>query len=141
MAHLSKTEIYEIPVENFYQVITDYKSYPDYMEGVDNIRIIEETDDMALVEYSLRIIKSFTYLLRLAHRPPYQVSWALESGDLFKKNEGSWKFKDLGKGKTEVTYTICLEFKLMVPKIILKKVIQNNLPGLFASVSAKAKNL
>lgn len=141
MTNLTKTEIYPIPIEKFYQVITDYESYPEYMDGVDSTRIIQQTEQSALVEYSLNIIKRLTYRLQLAHAPPQRVSWVLDSGDLFKKNEGAWELQDLGDGRTQVTYTLDVEFKFMIPKIIVNKVIKHSLPALFANVSARAKNL
>ena len=141
MATLTKTETYPLPAERFYQVITDYQSYPEYMDGVDGVCVIEESEQGAMVEYSLNIIKQFTYQLKLDHQAPRRVSWFLRSGDLFKKNSGSWEFEDLGDGKTRVTYTIDVEFKLMVPKMIINKVVKNNLPKLFESVYHRAREL
>lgn len=141
MATLTKTETYPVPVEKFYQVITDYQSYPEYMDGVDGVRILEESEQGALVEYSLHIVKKFTYQLHLSHSPPHRIAWVLHSGDLFKKNSGYWHLEGIGEGQTRVTYSVDIDFKLMVPKIIINKVIKNNLPGLFANVYHRAEAL
>ena len=141
MASLQKTETYPLAVEKFYQVITDYPSYPEYMDGVDEVQVIEQSPDMAMVEYAINIIKSFRYCLRLTHQAPHRVAWTLESGDLFKKNDGSWEFADLGDGNTRVTYTLDLDFKLLVPKMIVNKLVKNNLPQLFANVYHRARSL
>ena len=141
MASVSKSETYPIPMENFYRVITDYESYPQFMSGVDHTRIVEETSQGALVEYTLTIIKSFTYRLHLTHERPHRVSWVLDSGNMFKTNTGAWEFEDLGDGQTQVTYTVDTEFRLMVPKMIVKKLIGDTLNTLFENVRQRAQNL
>ena len=141
MAKITKTETYPLAAEKFYRVVTDYRSYPQFMDGVDDTRIIEETPEGARVEYSLNIVKQFNYQLQLAHDYPHRVSWELLSGDLFKNNSGYWEFQDLSEGKTRVTYGIAAEFKLFVPKIVVNKVIKHNLPKLFADVYRRAQEL
>jgi ribosome-associated toxin RatA of RatAB toxin-antitoxin module len=69
------------------------------------------------------------------------VSWVLESGDLFKKNDGNWTLKDLGGGKTEVTYTLEVDFKMFAPNAILSALTEKNLPVMMQSFFKRAKSL
>ena len=141
MAGTNKTEIFSLPIEKIYRVITDYPSYPEYMDGVDKAHIIELTESGAIVEYSLNIIRQFSYQLEMIHQHPHKISWTLLSGDLFKKNEGYWELKALNDDETQLTYSIDAEFKLLVPKMIINKIIKNNLPKLFNNIHHRAKNL
>ncbi|MCY4643773.1 MAG: SRPBCC family protein [Bacteriovoracales bacterium] len=141
MSNIKKTETYSVPVEKFYKVVTNYESYPDFMDGVSGVRVIQQNDNEALVEYSLNIVKEFTYRLKHLENAPHKLSWTLDSGDLLKKNDGSWEFEDLGDGRTRVTYSINIEFKLMVPKMVINKIVKNNVPKLFENLYERAKDL
>ncbi len=140
MADTSRTEVFEIDINKFYDVLLDYKSYPEYLEGCDDIEVLEFSETGAMVKYSLNLIKTFNYVLKLEHSRPNKISWSFESGDIFKKNEGAWELKDLGDGKIQVNYFIDLGFKLMVPKMILKKLVNRNLPSMMQSIFERARD-
>ena len=139
MAKVSKTEVFDVAIEDFYNVIIDYASYPDFVDGVDDVDVLEQDDDGARVKYSLNLIKEFTYIMKLKHEKPNRVSWELESGDLFKKSSGSWNMTDLGNGKVEVEYSIDVELKVFAPKMIMKKLVSSNLPKMMKSYAIKAQ--
>ncbi|MBT3984456.1 MAG: hypothetical protein HOE90_24080 [Bacteriovoracaceae bacterium] len=134
-----RTAVYDVEIGKFYSAILDYGNYPKFIEGVDDIEVLEQSESSARVRYSLNVVKRFVYTLALTHTPNSKVSWKLESGDLFKTNEGEWILKDLGDGQTEVTYSIELAFKLMVPKMILKKLVGSNLPAMMDSMADEAR--
>ena len=139
MAGASKTKIYDVDINKLYQTITNYQNYPNFVDGVDSIEIISQDESGAKVRYGLNLIKQFSYVLDLQHEAPTKVSWTFDSGDLFKNNNGMWELKDLGDGKTEVTYSLDVDFKLMVPKMILNKLTGKNLPAMMDSMVNKAK--
>ena len=137
----SRTEVFEVDINKFYDVLMDYESYPEFVDGVNEIEVLERSETGAKVRYSLNVVKTFTYTLNLVHERPNKVTWSFESGDIFKVNNGSWTLKDLGDGKTEVKYDLELEFKLMVPKMILNKLVAKNLPAMMKQYFNRAKNL
>jgi len=141
MAAAQRTEIFDVDIHKLYAVITDYQSYPDFVEGVSGTQILEQDDDGARVEYSLNMIKKFKYILQLEHRAPTNIKWHLESGDLFKSNEGSWELEDLGSEGTKVTYTLEVNFKGFAPKMVVNKLVANNLPAMMQSYYQRAKSL
>lgn len=141
MAKVSRTEIFDAPIDNIYAVIIDYASYPDFVDGVSAIDIHESSDDGAKVTYSLNMIKKIQYTINLTHVKPTKVSWEFVSGDLFKHNNGSWELKDLGDGTTEVTYSLDIDIKGFVPKSIVSKLTDSSLPVMMKSVCDRAKNL
>ena len=140
MAKVETTDVFKTSIENIYGVIIDYQSYPDFVDGVSSVNILEQSEDGARVEYSLNLIKKFSYILKLTHQAPNSVSWEFESGDIFKKNSGSWNLIDLGNGETEVKYELDIEFKGFAPKAVVNKLVSGNLPKMMGQYHERAKN-
>lgn len=138
-ANVERTETFDVGIDKIYNVIIDYEKYPEFVSGVDEIEILEQDDNGARVKYSLNLIKKFSYILKLTHEKPNKVSWVLESGDLFKNNTGSWEMKDLGDGKTEVTYKLNVDFKVLAPKMIVNKLVSSNFPAMMKAYHQRAK--
>lgn len=141
MAIAEKTEIFDIEPAKFYQAILNYNSYPEFVDGVSSIKVLSNDEKGAELEYSLNLIKKFSYKLKHTHKLNEEVSWSLISGDLFKSNKGSWKLKDLGNGKTEVTYSIEVDFKMFAPAMVVNKLVANNLPATMKSFYERAKQI
>lgn len=139
MATASRTEIVEVDINKLYDVLTDYARYPEFVDGVSSTKVISQNDTSAKVEYSVNMIKSFKYTLAITQVRPTKISWVLDSGDLFKKNDGQWILKDLGGGKTEVIYSLEVDFKMFAPNSILSALTQKNLPVMMESFFKRAK--
>lgn len=139
MANATRTEVVDVDINKLYDVIIDYAKYPEFVDGVSKIKILNQNDTSAKVEYEVNMIKSFKYTIATKQTRPTNVSWTLESGDLFKKNDGEWKLKDLGNGKTEVTYSLEVDFKMFAPNSILSALTSKNLPLMMDSFFKRAK--
>lgn len=139
MASASRTEVVDIEINKLYEVLADYAKYPEFVDGVKEIKVISKSETAAQVEYSISMIKNFKYIINIKQERPTHISWQLDSGDLFKKNDGEWKLKDLGKGKTEVTYSLDLDFKMFAPSSILNALTSKNLPAMMDSFFKRAK--
>jgi ribosome-associated toxin RatA of RatAB toxin-antitoxin module len=141
MAKVSRTEIFEAPINQVYDVIVDYAAYPEYVDGVTGLEVLDESETGARVEYSLNLIKKFKYILKLKHQRPTHVAWSFESGDIFKKNDGSWTLKDLGGERTEVTYSLDVDVKGFVPGPIISALTEKNLPAMMRAFHDRAKEV
>lgn len=139
MAMASKTEIWDASIESIYNVLIDYNSYKQFVDGVSDVKILDSSEEGARVQFGLNLIKKFSYILKLKHERPTKVSWNFESGDIFKQNSGSWELKDLGDGKTEVTYNLEVDIKGFVPKAIVNGLTTKNLPAMMNSYHQRAK--
>jgi len=139
MASASRTEVVDVDINKLYDVLVDYEKYPEFVDGVSGIKVLAKDEKTAKVEYNLNMIKSFKYTINLKQERPSRLSWTLDSGDLFKKNDGEWKLKDLGNGKTEVTYSLDLDFKMFAPSSILSALTEKNLPTMMGSFFKRAK--
>ena len=143
MARADRTEVYDVPVEKFYQAITDYNAYTKFVDGVKAVSVEKENADGALVKFTLSIIKEINYTINLKHNPNKEVSWTLATGDMMKTNNGRWTLKDLGNGKTEVNYNLEIEFKGFLPGLgmIEKTLVNTNLPMTMKSFAKRAQEL
>jgi coenzyme Q-binding protein COQ10 len=143
MAKAEKTEIFDVPADKFYKAIIDYKSYPQFVDGVESVEIKNESADGATVTMNLNLIKKISYTIKLNHTPNKEVNWSLVSGDMMKINNGKWTLKDLGQARTEVTYSLEVEFKGFLPGLglIEKTLVNTNLPLTMKAFAKKAASL
>lgn len=143
MAKAERTEIFDVPCDKFYKAITDYKSYPSFVDGMKSVEVVTGTAENATVKFNLSLIKEVTYTLKLTGVPNQSVSWSLVSGDLMKVNNGGWKLKDLGNGKTEVTYSLEVELKGFFPGLgmVEKTMVSTNLPMNMKAFAKRAASL
>ncbi len=141
MAQASRTEIVDVDINKLYNVIADFAKYPEFVDGVSAIKVIAQSETEAKVEYSLNVIKTFKYIINTKMERPNRVSWVLDSGDIFKKNDGSWLLKDLGNGKTEVTYSLEVDVKMFAPGAVINALTTKNLPIMMQSFFKRAKSL
>lgn len=139
MATASRTEVVDVDINKLYNVLVDYAKYPEFVDGVSEIKVLAQNEKTAKVEYGINMIKSFKYIINIKQERPTGLSWTLDSGDLFKKNNGEWKLNDLGNGKTEVTYSLDLDFKMFAPSSILSALTSKNLPVMMESFFKRAK--
>lgn len=130
MAEASLTKVLACTKDQLKKVIMDYEHYPQHLEGIDKASIVADKGKSKDVLFQLNLIKTFTYTLRLTETDE-GVSWVLVEGDLFKKNDGSWKLKPVEGGKkVEATYSLNLDFKMFVPGMVTKKLAGSQLPSM-----------
>ncbi len=141
MAGASREEIFDVPAEKFYAALIDYASYPEIIGEVDEIKVLDYSETSARVQYTVNIVKSFNYTLKIAQKRPESVAWTLESGSLFKMNTGRWTITPQGPKSCKVNYELELELKIFAPKAITNKLVSHNLPKMMHSFYEKAKTL
>ena len=143
MARAERTEIFDVPADKLYKAITDYKSYPSFVDGMRSVEVQTESADGATVKFNLSLIKDISYMIKLSHKPNQEVSWSLVTGDMMKVNNGKWTLKDLGGNKTEVTYSLEVELKGFLPGLgmIEKTLVTTNLPLNMKAFAKRAASL
>lgn len=139
MASAERTEVFDVEQEKVFKVLSDLENYPDFMTGVEKVEVLESKGNQIKARYDLNLIKKFSYTMNHTIEAPNKISWSLVSGDFMKRSDGSWELKDLGDGKTEVSYKVDIDFKVMVPGMISKKLVSSNLPSMMKSVQEKAR--
>lgn len=140
MADAQSTELFNCSVPEFYQIITNYEKYPEFLAEVKSCRVMEKRGNQKLVEFQVALIKSFSYRLWMTEKENEGISWVLDSGDLFKVSNGSWDLKDEA-GRTRATYKVDAKFKVFVPGPVAKALVSVNLPNMMSSYHKRVKAL
>jgi ribosome-associated toxin RatA of RatAB toxin-antitoxin module len=140
MAEASKSMTMKVSREALMKVITDYESYPKFVQGVSSAKILHASDDgrSARVAYAIEIMgKAINYTLD--HEVVGEgLTWKLVESNLMKENSGGWEIK--GKdGALDVTYTVKLDLNFSVPGFIMKGLVASGLPTLMSSFEARAR--
>jgi len=128
------------PIKVIYDVVTDFETYPEFLPETREVEIIKKNAKSAQVEFTIKLIKTIRYMLDYKLTPPKKVVWSYVEGD-FRDCSGSWVFTEQGKGVTEATYTVDVEFGLFVPKKITEMLVGRNLPVLMNSFKERAEGL
>lgn len=141
MAKASLTKTLDVPKDKLFAAITRYEDYPQFVTGCRKVEVERKAPGQARVKYMANIMgKDLWYLLE--HSEDFEngtVTWKLHDSDLLKIDSGTWTLKDLGGGKTEVTYAIEIEFKIWIPGPVLKTLTATTLPSLIGEFEKRAR--
>jgi ribosome-associated toxin RatA of RatAB toxin-antitoxin module len=140
MASASHTEVFNCSMDQFYKIISDYNKYADFLSEVKDCHVVEDHGTKKLVEYTVSVVKSFSYSLWMYETPPNKITWEFAGGDLFKTSSGSWVLEDQA-GKTKATYSVEATFKTFVPGPIAKALISVNLPNMMSSYHKRVSEI
>ena len=138
MAGAQTTETFSCSPQQFFDIASDYEKYPEFLSEVKGCKVIRKDGSRKLVEFTVSVIKTFSYRLWITEEAPKKISWVLDSGDLFKTSTGSWEIEDVA-GKTKVNYKVDATFKVFVPGPIAKTLVSVNLPNMMSSYQKRIK--
>jgi ribosome-associated toxin RatA of RatAB toxin-antitoxin module len=120
MAMVSQDVLVNVGVDRFFEVVSDYDRYPEFVPTVKKCHARRGAGTVE-VDYQLDLgIKTIAYTLRLVEEPPRKVSWSLLKGDWMKVSNGSWDLRDEG-GKTRATYAV--EIQIQKPALVPQSIV------------------
>ena len=140
MEEVTTSAVFNCTPEEFYKIVSDYEKYPEFLKEVKNCQIIREEKGKKLVEYTLSLVKNFSYTLWMTETPNKKVAWDFASGDIFKKNSGSWSLEEEA-GKTRASYQLEADFTLFVPKFMANALVSVNLPNMISAYQKRINDL
>ena len=123
--------------QHVFEIALDLEEYPEWATGVKSVDILEEDD----VGRPLRVgfvadamIKEISYTLRYSYELEDGFSWTAEPGSDIKAMEGSYTFRPLDDGHTEVLYALRVDPAFTVPGFLRrqaeKQIVSSALRGL-----------
>ncbi|MEU4452316.1 SRPBCC family protein [Nocardioides sp. NPDC023903] len=105
------------------RVIADFKSYPAWAKGMQEVSVLETGVDgrAEQVRFVLDVapIKD-EYTLAYDWDDDRQVTWSLVKGNLLRSMDGAYVLRDLG-GRTEVTYRLALDLSIPLIGMLKRK--------------------
>ncbi|MBW2699447.1 MAG: SRPBCC family protein [Deltaproteobacteria bacterium] len=127
---------------DFLKVLTDFEAYPGFLDGLGmtDVRVESRTDNEAVVEHSVKKMgKTVKYTLRYKWPTPNKMEWTFIRGQMMSENKGSWTLEEMGEGKTRAVYSAEIKFGMLVPKSVIKVMVERELPELMGSFKKKAE--
>jgi ribosome-associated toxin RatA of RatAB toxin-antitoxin module len=141
MAHAEYREKWFVNKEKLFSVITDYSSYPDFVDGCHAAEMVKNDPGKTRVKYHVNVMsKDMTYVLdHEENLETGKVEWKLVESNFFKVNNGRWELKTISEHETEVTYILDIEFKFPVPGFILDRLVKGGLPRMVTSFERRVR--
>jgi len=142
MAQAEFREVLSVDREKLFSVIEHYEDYPQFVDGCEAVSVERLSDEVIRVHYKVNIMsQDVRYTLdHKGNRETGKLEWSLVESNFFKRNKGCWELKPAGTGKTDVLYSLEIEFKVPVPGFILNKLVKNSLPGMVKSFEKQARS-
>ncbi len=142
----TKKAVFNCSQEDFFKIIADYESYPQFLPEVQEVKILSQSknskgQDIKKIKFQVELIKSFCYVLDIVETPPFEAQWSLFESHVFKTNSGSWVLENKGEKKVQATYSLEIAFGIFVPKFILSTAIKNHLPSFFKNFEKRVAHL
>ena len=101
----------DAPVERCYAIAADVENAPDWQGSLRGVEVLErdaERRPVVVETESDAKVKAVRARLRFSYEPGERIRWVQENGDT-KSLEGSWRFEDLGDGRTRATYALAAD--------------------------------
>ena len=112
------------PAQHVYEVALDLDAYPDWATGVKTVDIHEEDEYGRPTRVSFvaeAMIKEISYTLEYNYELESGFSWTAVPGDDIRAMEGSYEFKELDPGTTEVLYALRVDPAFTIPGFLRKQ--------------------
>lgn len=134
------------PVETVYAIARNIERFPEFMDDVQSVKILEQTPERQVSEWS-SIIKEFNRTIRWTEVDYWDdealtCRWEQLEGD-FSKYEGTWEFVAGEDGGTVARLSIDYEYNVpligrLIQSIIRKK-MQDNVEAMLQAIKLEAE--
>lgn len=146
MPQVKSETIVNAPLEKVYAIAKDPERFPELMEDVESVKILEREENAQVVEW-VGIVPQFHRRVHWIERDEWDDSdhtcrFIMTEGD-FDKYEGTWAFERTS-GSTLMKLSFNYEFNIpligpLIQKVVLNAV-QGNADGMLAGIKAAAEH-
>ena len=106
------------------EVIGDFPAYPEWAKGVQEATVVQAGPEGWAEQVFFRLdvapIKD-EYTLAYTWDGYDEVTWTLVSGKMLRALDGAYSLRDLGGGRTEVTYRLALDVSIPLIGMLKRK--------------------
>lgn len=133
MASATRSIVFNAPRKRCFEVITDYGRYPEFISSVKAVRTNGRKGNTVNVEYDVQLLMPVSYTVHMNEEPVQRVSWTFVKGEFMRNNAGSWHLAIAPHNQTSATYQVEVELGPLVPKGLVKSLVEVQLPNLLES--------
>ncbi len=113
------------PAECF-ATVTDFARYPEWAGDVKSVEVLETDSSGRAARVAFRAAAfgrsaSYTLVYSYPTSDGLTLAWVQESADLTSKLDGSYEFRPLDDGRTEVVYTLEVELLVPIPGFVKRR--------------------
>ena len=145
MPTVTSETIINAPVERVYEIARDIERFPEFMDDVDEVEILEQTDERQVSRWAAAV-KEFNRQIKWTEEDFWSAEdrtceFAMLEGD-FSEYSGTWRFEPEGEGTRA---TLVVNYAYNVPLIgaliqkVLQKKMQENCDSMLAAIKAEAE--
>ncbi|OAA28283.1 Polyketide cyclase / dehydrase and lipid transport [Frankia sp. EI5c] len=105
--------------------IADIAAYPTWVGQIEEAEILEVGPEGRPRQARFRInavVVKDEFVNEYTWKGDEQVTWSLVSGQAMSAQDGGYTLRDLGDGRTEVTYELTVELKVKLPGLLRRKI-------------------
>jgi ribosome-associated toxin RatA of RatAB toxin-antitoxin module len=135
------TELLPAGPERCFDTVAAFEAYPQWMSTFKQVRVLERDAEgrPELVEFRIDAkLREVRYVLRHRLERPRSITWDYVEGDA-KDVDGSWRFEDVGDGRTRCTYRVSFDVGGFVPgsvkRALAEQAVRSSLEALAARVT------
>jgi ribosome-associated toxin RatA of RatAB toxin-antitoxin module len=145
MAHEGTSTIHiEATPAELMAIVADLEAYPDWLEDVKEVEILEHGSDgmpaasRMTVDVSIRVV---SYELDYEYDGDNRMAWVSRPGGDVRHIEGSYAFEPDEDGGTIATYTLAVDPGFPVPGFLLKRVAKHVTAQALDGLKARAEDV
>ena len=131
----------DVPAEFFYEVLTDFASYPDFLSEVVSIDARKTGDERWVTRFVARVLRQFEYTLEIVGTPYEKLDWTLEEPGFFLDNRGGWRLESLTDTSIRATFHLDIRVSAFVPKAMTNRLAATSLPQVLGEWKERAEHL
>ena len=110
--------------DDAFAVAVDVENYPSWASAVKEVEVLETDDEGRGVRVRFVVdgmIKRIQYVLQYEFEPPERMTWSAEPGPDIEQMQGSYEFRQLEDGGTEIVYSLAVAPAFSVPGFLRKQ--------------------
>lgn len=134
----SATVVIDAPFATVLDAVRDVESQAVWAKEITAAEVLEEYADGTVATARFTMVSGLgtdTYVLEYEHGPD-SMSWTLVESEVLAGQEGSYRLRDAGGERTEVTVTLEVEHSIRAPGFVRRRVfgrvVTHNAQGLKA---------
>ena len=130
--------------QRVFEVALDLEAYPEWVTACESAEILEE-DDLGRPRRARLVFQAMIREIEVTLRYSYELesgfSWTAEPGDDLDALDGSYEFREIEGGNTEVLYALRVEPAFQIPGFLRRQAEKELVQGALRGLKKRAEQI
>lgn len=141
MSRIEQSALLPYSAQQMFDLVNDIESYPAFMQGCRQARLIESGDKEVMAELVLgKAGLQYSFTTRNTLQPPERMDMHLVKGP-FRKFEAHWQFQPLGKSACKASLNMDFEFASGLANMAMGRIFESAGSSLVNAVCQRAEQI